>query len=135
MATPMRKPPDDTGDDERAAVARLRRAAEDVAAPSRPKGGRVVSAVRSKRAEAKDWLERARDRSTMIDIALRLRERDGEAAGTVAGSAVAFRLFLFFVPMLLVIVAAAGFAAAHLSPGDVNHAAGIGGAVAKQIET
>src|SRR4051812_30540274 len=100
MATPMHEPHDDPGDSERAAVARLHRAAADVE-PPRLGGWWGVRTIRAKRAEATDWLERARERSTLIDVAMLIRERDREAAGTVAGSAVAFRLFLFFVPMLL----------------------------------
>src|SRR4051812_2222057 len=55
----------------------------------------------TRRAGLLAWLERTRQRSLVLDLAMRLHERDEESAGTVAGSAVAFRLFLFFVPTLL----------------------------------
>ena len=93
------------------------------------------STVGTRRAGVLAWLERSRQRNVVVDVGMRLYERDQQAAGTVAGSAVAFRLFLFFVPTLLVVIALAGFAAAHLAPRDVNSAAGITGVVASQIET
>lgn len=43
-----------------------------------------------------------------MDLALRWYERDREAAGTVVGSALAFRLFLFFIPLLLFVVGLTG---------------------------
>jgi membrane protein len=65
---------------------------------------------------------------------MRLHERDTEAAGTVAGSAVAFRLFLFFVPMMLVVVALAGFAASWVSADSVSRQSGVSGMLAGQIK-
>jgi membrane protein len=81
------------------------------------------------------WTERKRDTNVVVDLGLRLHTRDQEAAGTVAGSAVAFRLFLFFVPTLLVFVALAGFLAGHISSEDASSTVGVTGAIAKQIDT
>ena len=36
----------------------------------------------------------------MIQVAVLLYQRDRQAAGTLVGSAIAFRLFLFFVPLV-----------------------------------
>src|SRR5206468_6362182 len=89
--------------------------------------GKGKWSVHARTDQAKGWLERARKRSTFVDVLMLIRERDQEAAGTVAGSAVAFRLFLFFVPMLLVVVAIAGFVAAQVSAADISSEAGISG--------
>jgi membrane protein len=60
--------------------------------------------------------------------------RDKESAGGVAGSAIAFRLFLFFVPLLLFVVGIAGFVSGFVSAHDVEVAIGVsGGGLAAQI--
>jgi membrane protein len=120
MTTPHSPtPPDDLGDDARRITTLSRRLAQ---------GARTrFSAIQS-------WLDRNRGDRPVIDIGMRLHERDREAAGQIAGSAVAFRLFLFFVPTLLVLVAIAGFLAAHLSSRDVAETTGVSGALADQIE-
>ena len=48
---------------------------------------------------------------------MRLYDRDRDSAGTVVSSAIAFRLFLFFVPMLLFVVGVLGFFAEHVDGG------------------
>ena len=70
----------------------------------------------------------------LIDLALRTFRRDREVAGTVVGSAIAFRLFLFFVPLLLFLVGLAGFLAGWVEAEDVNDTAGISGGLAEQIQ-
>jgi uncharacterized BrkB/YihY/UPF0761 family membrane protein len=70
----------------------------------------------------------------LVDIGVRLVERDREAAGTVVGSAIAFRLFLFFVPLVLFIVGIAGFLSAWVARQDVEEV-GITGRLATQIDT
>ncbi|MDH5520574.1 MAG: hypothetical protein OEZ14_08580 [Acidimicrobiia bacterium] len=57
---------------------------------------------------AAELLEDLRQRITAIDIAVRVHERDKNAAGTLLGSALALRLFLFFIPLLLFSVGVAG---------------------------
>ena len=44
----------------------------------------------------------------VVGVVLQLHQRDRETAGSVVGSAVAFRLFLFFAPFLLFAVGVAG---------------------------
>jgi uncharacterized BrkB/YihY/UPF0761 family membrane protein len=77
--------------------------------------------------------ERHRHRP-LVDLGLRIYERDREAAGSVVGSAIAFRLFLFFVPLLLFVVGLLGFFAEFVTANDVDDA-GITGAIATQINT
>ena len=71
----------------------------------------------------------------LLDLALRTYQRDREIAGTVVGSAIAFRLFLFFVPLLLFFVGLAGFVSGWVEVEDVNDNAGISGGLAEQIKT
>jgi uncharacterized BrkB/YihY/UPF0761 family membrane protein len=83
--------------------------------------------------KASKLLEAHRDRAP-VDVALRIYERDRAAAGTVVGSALAFRLFLFFVPLLLFIVGCAGFLSDQVGQEDVADA-GIAGTLASQINS
>jgi uncharacterized BrkB/YihY/UPF0761 family membrane protein len=78
--------------------------------------------------------ERHRNRP-LVDLGVRLYDRDREVAGTVVGSAVAFRLFLFFVPLLLFLVGVAGFLSHLVDPDDVREDIGLSGNLAVQIDT
>jgi uncharacterized BrkB/YihY/UPF0761 family membrane protein len=89
---------------------------------------------RRKDAAASD-LNRWRDRNVLVDIAVRVRLRDVSTAGAVISSAVAFRLFLFFVPTLLFLVGLAGFAAQLVDAKTVSDATGVTGTLAQQINT
>jgi uncharacterized BrkB/YihY/UPF0761 family membrane protein len=71
----------------------------------------------------------------VLNIVLRTYHRDREIAGTVVGSAIAFRLFLFFVPLLLFLVGLAGFLGEWIQPADVNEQAGLNAGLAAQIRT
>ena len=66
---------------------------------------------------------------------MRIYQRDRDITGTVAGSAIAFRLFLFFVPLLLFVVGIAGFVSHLITAEEVNENTGLGGSMAAQIET
>jgi len=85
------------------------------------------------RSWAMAMFERHRHRP-LVDLGLRIYERDREAAGSVVGSAIAFRLFLFFVPLLLFVVGLLGFFAEFVTANDVDDA-GITGTIAAQINT
>lgn len=91
---------------------------------------RARSAVEVARARA--GIDRHRDRP-LVDVALTLHERDGAIAGAVISSAIAFRLFLFFVPLLLLGVGIVSQVAKLLDPGPALRAAGVGGTVREQI--
>ena len=79
-------------------------------------------------------LEKYHDRP-LIDIGLRIYQRDREAAGTIVGAALAFRLFLFCVPLTLFVVGVMGFLARWIEPRSLAHTAGVSGALAHQIDT
>jgi uncharacterized BrkB/YihY/UPF0761 family membrane protein len=70
----------------------------------------------------------------LIDVAQRIYRRDRESAGTVVGSAVAFRLFLFFVPLLLFLVGLVGIIATWVDAEEVHEQTGITGGLADQID-
>jgi uncharacterized BrkB/YihY/UPF0761 family membrane protein len=79
-----------------------------------------------------ELVERYHDRP-LLDVALRIYQRDRESAGTIVGSALAFRLFLFFVPLTLFLVGVLGFVARWTTAEDVNKTVGLGGTIAAQI--
>jgi uncharacterized BrkB/YihY/UPF0761 family membrane protein len=70
----------------------------------------------------------------VVGVGAALVRRDTEAGGSLMGSAIAFRLFLFFVPLLLVLVGLAGLVGGRLDPDDVAAGVGVSGGVAVQIE-
>ncbi len=90
--------------------------------------------VKAEQAHLAALLDKHGDRP-LVDVAVRTYRRDREIAGTVVGSALAFRLFLFFVPLLLFIVGLAGFLASWVDADDVANDAGVSGGLAKQIRT
>ncbi len=85
-------------------------------------------------ARLNELIERYHDRP-LLDVALRIYQRDREGAGSVVGSALAFRLFLFFVPFALFAVGLLGFLANWIEAADINDAAGVSGSIAVQINS
>ena len=69
----------------------------------------------------------------VVGVAVDLLRRDSESAGSMIGSAVAFRLFLFFVPLLLFVVGLAGFVSGHVDPDQIVRGSGISGGLGAQI--
>ncbi len=69
----------------------------------------------------------------LLNVGLRTYQRDREVAGSVVGAAIAFRLFLFFVPLLLFAVGLAGFVSEWVGADDASRGAGISGALREQI--
>src|SRR6516162_2642151 len=83
---------------------------------------------------ARDWFELHRA-DTSVDLAVLLYERDRETFASVLGSAIAMRLFLFFVPVVVFAVGVANLIAGSKRLGQLIHSANVTGAVAKQIES
>ena len=65
---------------------------------------RATAWGRARAERAKDRFETVREHVTIVDVAARVYERDKEAGGTMLGSALALRLFLFFMPFVLLVV-------------------------------
>ena len=80
-----------------------------------------------------ELLDRHRGRP-VVQVSLMLHDRDREMAGSVVSSALAFRLFLFVVPLLVFAVGIAGFLGDLVDEADVGEA-GIGGTLAAQIDS
>jgi uncharacterized BrkB/YihY/UPF0761 family membrane protein len=98
--------------------------------------GTVVARSRARlaaeQARMNELLEKHKDRP-VLDVGLRIYQRDRESAGTIVGSALAFRLFLFFIPLLLFIVGVLGFLARWIEPDELNESTGVTGELATQI--
>jgi uncharacterized BrkB/YihY/UPF0761 family membrane protein len=71
----------------------------------------------------------------IVELVQRFLQRDREIDGDVLGSAVALRVFLFFVPLLLVVVGALGFLASAVSSDDAADELGVTGRLAEQIDS
>ncbi len=69
----------------------------------------------------------------MVALISDIMARDRQGAGSVVGSAIAFRLFLFFIPLLLFLVGVAGLLSGHVDPGTIAHDAGVSGGLDTQI--
>jgi uncharacterized BrkB/YihY/UPF0761 family membrane protein len=95
--------------------------------------GRSREQLAASQARIEALLERHKHQP-VIDVGLRIYQRDREAAGTLVGSAIAFRLFLFFIPLLLFAVGVLGFLAELIGDDDIE-ATGIAGSLAAQIDT
>jgi membrane protein len=66
---------------------------------------------------------------------LAVAERDKAAAGTMIGAAIAFRMFLFFIPLVLFVVGVAGFVAGLIDADQINETTGLTGQLAEQIRS
>jgi hypothetical protein len=95
---------------------------------------RFVAATRGRATTAQRWLAKYQG-VPIVDVVLGTYRRDRRTAGSVMSSALAFRLFLFFLPLLLVTIGVAGFASEVVDARSVNRAAGISGGLAKEVST
>jgi hypothetical protein len=93
---------------------------------------RFAAATRGRVTNAQRWLARYQG-LPVVDVVLGTFRRDRRAAGSVMSSALAFRLFLFFLPLLLLTIGVAGFASDIVDKRSANRAAGISGGLAKQV--
>ncbi len=76
-----------------------------------------------------------RSRITALDVAARVYERDKHAAGTLLGSALSLRMFMFFVPLVLFAVGVAGVLGRHSGLDSVSSDVGVTGSLAGQIDS
>ena len=137
---PVSAPDDAASSDAESAPAEVidpARATEDTTADAtglRALVDRSRDRIAAEQARLSELIDKYHDRP-LLDICLRIYQRDRDAAGAVVGSALAFRLFLFFVPLTLFVVGILGFLGRWFEPRDINEAAGLGGTVAAQIST
>jgi uncharacterized BrkB/YihY/UPF0761 family membrane protein len=98
--------------------------------------GRIAAlqaTARSRTSEATAWAARLRERSSLVEAAFVIYERDRISAGSVLGSAIAFRLFLFFVPAIVFGVGLVGAVSGYVDPDTLTDSASLTGALADQV--
>jgi|GEM_PF-714067 uncharacterized BrkB/YihY/UPF0761 family membrane protein len=84
----------------------------------------------SKRSALATRLDRWRAANPVLDAGLLVYDRDRQMAGTVVSSALAFRLFLFFVPTVLAGVGLLGFVVSWADAEEINETSGLTGTLA-----
>jgi uncharacterized BrkB/YihY/UPF0761 family membrane protein len=104
------------------------------AVPDAPSDDRTGGFVQRTKASLTERFRRY-ETTPLVDFGMRIYHRDRQITGTVVGSAIAFRLFLFFVPLLLFLVGIAGFVSHVVDADDINDEAGLSGSLAAQIDT
>jgi uncharacterized BrkB/YihY/UPF0761 family membrane protein len=107
----------------------------DEAAPKRAASGRVVASrerVAKASTASRERLADARKRSSRVDALLLAIERDNATAGGVLASAVAFRVFLFIVPLVVWMVLILNAGTGSGSPKAIK-SRGIAGIIAKTV--
>ena len=93
---------------------------------------RFAAAARGGVTRVQRWLARYQG-IPVVDVVVGTFRRDRRAAGSVMSSALAFRLFLFFLPLLLLTIGVAGFASDVADARSANRTAGISGGLARQV--
>ena len=80
-------------------------------------------------------IEAARARHASVDCAFDLVDRDSTIGGGMLGGALAYRLFVFLLPLALFLVAGIGVYAdvAGMSPSDAASYAGLTGLIAREV--
>jgi len=110
--------------------------------PARPRTRREQlkaqqARVTEQASSLKERLEASRPKNPAIDAVLRTIERDRATGGGVLAGAVAFRIFMFMVPFVFLIVGVFGIgsSAADQDPQTLARKAGITGIVAKSLSS
>jgi membrane protein len=80
-------------------------------------------------------LEAARSRSRALDVSFEVIERDSDIGGGILGGALAYRLFVFFLPLAFLLVAALGLLSRwfDVSPQEVGKGVGVVSLVTKEV--
>jgi hypothetical protein len=80
------------------------------------------------------WLERRRVEQIPVDLAVQYYERDRDSFASVLGAAVALRLFLFFVPVVVFVVSVVLLVAGQDGIRSITEQSGVTGSLAAQID-
>jgi membrane protein len=106
--------------------------------PDGPKAPGAVARLRTRgRAlaeQATGWVEDRRGEVMPVDLAVQFYERDRDSFAAVLGAAIALRLFLFFVPVVLLITGLIMMIAGHDGVKSLADQAGVTGNLANQID-
>lgn len=97
--------------------------------------GQMRQRLGNKSADVRQWVETQRPRRPAVDFVFLFFDRDGTAAGEMLGGAVAFRFFMFIVPVALMMVGALGFASGAITAEDAAEVTGISGALRAQVQS
>src|SRR3954471_24071525 len=98
---------------------------------------RVRARIDSTVTKATDTIAAARGRSRTVDTAFHTYDRDKRAVGNVLAGAVAFRLFVYLLPLALALLTLVGIFAG-VSPGEperLMHSSGLGRSVIDSVST
>lgn len=103
-----------------------------------PRHGRVAAATERAKREAENarlWAEDARQRSPLVAFGFDFYERDRQRFGGLLAGAVAFRLFLWLVPFVLLLVGLLGAVTdfEESTPGSISDSLGLQGALAETV--
>lgn len=114
------------------------RANEDPAGGTSPgRSKRAVAGVRARVDDTRHRLESQRSTSRTVDSVFRWVQLQGEAGGALLAGAIAFRIFLFLLPLVLTVVTGLGNGA-DLAGADARHLArtfGMGGLAASAVQS
>jgi uncharacterized BrkB/YihY/UPF0761 family membrane protein len=107
-------------------------------AADEPKAGRasaLLAAVRLRAERLEERAQQERRRHGSVDAVFEMVDRDGEVGGGIIAGALAYRLFIWLLPLALVAVAGLGLAAdaASESPEDAAGSVGLSGLVSSSI--
>ena len=95
---------------------------------------RAIARGREQSERAAERFAVLRERVEIVDVGARVYERDKEAGGTLLGSALALRLFLFFVPFLLLVIGLAGVFGRSSDGSAAAETAGLSGTLASYVD-
>lgn len=107
---------------------------DDVAATGVRRTAALQARGRAAAGRLRARAEELRERWSIVDLGVRVYDRDREAAGTLLGSALALRLFLFFVPFVLFTVGVAGLVGRYAGYDSLVADTGISGTIGDQID-
>jgi len=95
---------------------------------------RATAWGRAQAERANDRFAALREQVTIVDVGARVYERDKEAGGTLLGSALALRLFLFFMPFVLLVVGLAGVLGGPTDGSTTSESAGLSGTLKEYVD-
>lgn len=110
---------------------------DDDATPSEPitRWKASMGAARTHAGRARSMATQLRQRSRLVDLGFKIHERDRDAAGTLLGSALALRFFLFLVPLTLALLGVAGLLGLYTEANSISATAGVSGSMAREIDS
>ena len=104
---------------------------------TRPTLLRRLTSVPARIRALRPWLERTRLRSPVLDAGLEAVERDSEIGGGILAGALAYRLFLFLLPLIFFGIAVLGLVSdvSGSDPRTVADGIGLVAVVSKEVAT